>query len=111
MSSTKKLIPKEEFRYVRKGTGGTLAIDEKDTRRVGAIGCDTSVGVYFKIDSERIFCARIECTSDTTKPLSEPSKEQAHSAGEEVVNKLIKIATTLGHCCLLRLHNVHDDSH
>jgi hypothetical protein len=90
MSSSKN--PKEEFRYVKEGTGGTLAICKNDTRRIGVIGCNTSVGVYFKIDSERVFCAHIQCTSGKTKPLSEPSKVQVDRAREQVVNKLITIA-------------------
>jgi hypothetical protein len=40
----------KEFRCIPRGTGGTLVVNNEEggIRRIGTLGCDNSLGVFFR---------------------------------------------------------------
>ena len=81
-----------DYRPVNKGSGAILLVGDIDSPFVGVMGCESSVGIYFKIDAQKSFCAHVKCISAIGEEVLEPSDEQVKSLREQIVNKLIHIA-------------------
>lgn len=56
---------------------------DSDNRRIGVMGCENTVGVYFEVDERRCFCAHIKFD----KPYATMSKDQAKRLQQQVLEK------------------------
>lgn len=82
----------EQFRCVKEGTGGTLQIFSTQRPWIGTYGCNTCVGVYFIVDSQRCFFAHILGLSAVTSKWHYVTAEAGKKVRDQTINLLKEFA-------------------
>lgn len=75
----------KEFRCIPKGAGGTFYINQDQANsRIGTVHCDDSLGIYFRIDLESVFCAHFSVENIPATFSEEQGDQLSHAVWQRL---------------------------